>query len=240
MSTPSRTSPTPPDTFAAATFTTWHSVLTLSAPSRRDCRDIHRLHQFALYGHRPPHLRTAVPTPPPPHVLFVARRSPATRRADAGTPTQLLVQSPTKPDWQPLLTTQRLSYAQVTPVRQHYRAGDHVDIHMTANPSQRESRSPRRVALNTPEECGAWLQRHLKRNGILSELSQMQVGPKQTLTGTSSTGRTITIVARYLRARGTVQNAAAFAQALTNGLGPAKPYGCGLLLTQPPTPDPLS
>jgi hypothetical protein len=40
------------------------------------------------------------------------------------------------------------------------------------------------------------------------------------------------VICRELRAKGTVHNPEALHQAIATGLGPAKPYGCGLLLTR--------
>jgi hypothetical protein len=227
---------------AEHTFRTWRSDLVLSPRAQNGYRDIGRLHQFVLYGFRPPHMVTAAPTDPPPHVLYAAAR-PAARRAASGhniarPPQRLLIQSPVRPDWQDLLGDGRLTAARITPLTQNYRAGDIVDLRVIANPTHKE-RGKNRRPLSSAAECGAWLRRRLADHGVDIPADHVLIGEGQRLTGSSSRGHPLTVVTRALRARGTVRDPEAFTKILTIGLGAAKPYGCGMLVADlvPSQPD---
>lgn len=215
----------------------WRSALVLSAAEQQTCRDVHQLHQLVLTGFREPHLTTAVPAAPTPHVLYAAARRPAERDANrklvAGLPEKIVVQSPVRPNWQPLLDSQRLAHANTFEIEQTYRVSDDVEVRVIANPTYRDNQTGRRIGITSAAECGAWLLRHLARHGLDVAPDRVVVGPGERLTGTDGKGHNITVIGRELRAQGTVHDPQAFHQAITSGLGRAKPYGCGLLLTRP-------
>ncbi|MEV0220758.1 type I-E CRISPR-associated protein Cas6/Cse3/CasE [Streptomyces sp. NPDC050704] len=224
-------------------FTAWRSVLLLSESEQQTCRDVHRLHQLALEGFRPPGLDTAVPTLPQRHVLYVASRHPAeretaARRFVAGRPEQLVVQSPVQPNWQHLLDTGRVTQAASSDVAVTYYPGDTVALRVIANPTYRDIQTRKRRVHNSAEACGNWFRRHLERHGVDVAPHHVTVGKDERLTGTDSKGHTsgtgesgnqLHITCREIRATGTIQDPAAFYQALQTGIGHGKAYGCGLL-----------
>lgn len=233
------TSPSPTPTAILSGYSGWRSALVLPAAEQNECLDVHRLHQLVLAGIRDPALSTAVPAEPPPFVLYAAERGPARPDAQhhrvAGPPKAVVVQSPDRPDWQPLLDSGRLSQANTFPVEYEYGLGQEVDIRVIANPSYRDTTTRRRLALSTVAECGSWLGRRLADLGVDVALHQIQVGERERVTGIKSGNHAVTVISRAFRARGTVQSPDTFHHALAKGLGPAKAYGCGLLLTKPLT-----
>ncbi|WDN55953.1 type I-E CRISPR-associated protein Cas6/Cse3/CasE [Streptomyces clavuligerus] len=215
-------------------FTAWRSAITLSPATAHACRDIHRLHQLALHGFRAPGV--PVDGPPPPHVLHAAPRTPDHPCPRLGG--RVLVQSPRPPDWQPLLTTRRLTAASVFPVTHTYTAGEPVDLRLTANPTRRSRATGRRTHLTDPDDCHAWLHRQLDHHGLTPHPQHTTTGPLLWITGTTSTGNPLQLAIRDFHAHATVRDPDLFHHALTTGIGPGKPYGCGLLLTRTP-PHPL-
>ncbi|MEU0108311.1 type I-E CRISPR-associated protein Cas6/Cse3/CasE [Streptomyces sp. NPDC006251] len=215
----------------------WRSALVLSAAEQHECLNLHRLHQLVLAGFRKPDLSTAAPAERPPSVLYAADRGPARPDAEqrlvAGPPKAVLVQSPDQPNWQPLLDSGRLTRADAFPAAYEYTLGQQVDIRVIANPSYRNTATRRRISLSSVAECGSWLRRRLAEYGVDVALHHIQVGERERMTGVKGDGHPITVICRMFQARGTVLSPAAFHQALAQGLGPAKAYGCGLLLTKP-------
>ncbi|MCX4481728.1 type I-E CRISPR-associated protein Cas6/Cse3/CasE [Streptomyces cellulosae] len=218
-------------------YTGWRSALVLSAAEQHACLNLHRLHQLVLAGFRNPALSTAAPAERPPSVLYAADRGPARTDAEqrplAGPPKAVLVQSPYQPNWQPLLDSGRLTRADTFPTTYEYTPGQQVDIRVIANPSYRETATRRRISLSSVAECGSWLRRRLAEYGVDVALHHIQVGERERMTGFKSDDHLITVICRMFQARGTVLSPDAFHQALAQGLGPAKAYGCGLLLTKP-------
>ncbi|MET7487725.1 type I-E CRISPR-associated protein Cas6/Cse3/CasE [Streptomyces sp. NPDC005538] len=220
---------TPPPAQHESGFSAWRYALSLSPGEQRRCLDVQRLHQLVLQGWRPPHLRTAVPAPAP-RVLYAARRIPPAREEGtghrvAGRPITLLVQASAPADWQPLLDSRILTGARSRQVLHTFAHGERVTVRVIANPSKKIPRKAGRTSLRTPEECGAWLRRHL--NDALSiQPHDVLVSDAERLTGKSGT---LTFPCRELQASGTVQDPAALYAALAQGIGPTRAYGCGLL-----------
>ncbi|MDH6522350.1 type I-E CRISPR-associated protein Cas6/Cse3/CasE [Streptomyces sp. SAI-090] len=233
------TSPSPAPSAVLSGYSGWRSALVLPPAEQNECLDVHRLHQLVLAGFRDPALRTAVPTERPPFVLYAADRGAAhpdaAHRQFASPPKAVVVQSPDRPDWQPLLDSGRLSQANTFPVECEYGLGQEVDIRIIANPSYRDTTTRRRLSLSTVAECGSWLRRRLADQGVDVAPHHIQVGERERITGIKGGNHAITVISRTFRARGTVQSPDAFHRALAEGLGPAKAYGCGLLLTKPLT-----
>ncbi|WP_328373402.1 type I-E CRISPR-associated protein Cas6/Cse3/CasE (plasmid) [Streptomyces sp. NBC_00445] len=225
------TTPTPllPETRPA--LAAWRSGLTLSHKTQHDALNVHRLHGLVLAG---------IPALPgadrPAHVLFAAARTPQRRsRAaspDAGLPQRLLVQSPERPHWQPLLDSGQLTDAATSLAQQSYTDGDRIAVRIIANPTYRDLATRQRTALADAADCAAWLHRRLTDGGMQLVRHHVTVGAPVLITGRKGPHR-ITVVSRELHAHGTVRDAHRLHKLLAEGLGPAKPYGCGLLLARP-------
>jgi hypothetical protein len=215
-----------------ATVAVWRSRLDLAAATRRDsARNVNRLHGLVLAG---------IPHPPgtdrPVHVLFAAARTPDQRTGattlHAGEPERVLVQSLERPDWQQLLEAGQLTNTEVELVQQTYTHGDRIAVRIIANPAYRNLATRQRTALTDASDCAAWLQRRLAAGGIEVIRHHITVGAPIVLTGHKGRDR-LTIVSRELQAHGIVRDAPRLQRLLTEGLGSAKPYGCGLLLARP-------
>lgn len=232
-------SPSPTVTTASTGYTGWRSALFLSAAEQQECRNVHRLHQLVLAGFRDPRLTTAVPVQRQPLILYAAQRKPArpdaARRLVAGRPEAVVVQSPTRPDWNPLLAAGRLIHADVFTVAYDYGLGQDVNVQVIANPFYKQTGTKRRVPLSSVDECGEWLRRRLAEHGLDVPPNLVQVSAGERITGTKGDNTNITVICRTFRARGTVQSPETFHQALAEGLGRAKAYGCGLVLSDPLT-----
>jgi len=217
-------------------FSTWRSVLTLSRQAQQQCLNVHHLHRLVLNGFRPPGIR--VEAPPPANVLFAAAREPAGRagagRPQAGVPVQVVVQTPQEPDWQPLLDTGTLRSAGTFRAEQRLEPGAELDVKVMANPTVRLRRSARRQALRDPGDCADWLGRQLDRHGLHLTPHPVTVLSAEYLTGTTGRGEELTIVCRQMTARAVIHDPKAARTALAVGIGPAKPFGCGLLITRSP------
>lgn len=218
----------------AAIFTTVRSALTLSPPEQTVCDDVHRLHLLVLSGFNNQTLDTAEPAPRPAPVLYAARRGTPqpdrSRRLTAAPPEQILVQAPLHPNWKPLLGAGRILKADIFPVEHHVTAGDIIDIQVIANPTMRDTTTRKRISLSAPDEAAHWLHRYLTRNGLETSPHHIDPGERICMTGTRTrTGDRITAHYREMTARSRVLNPELLVHALTQGVGQAKAYGCGLL-----------
>lgn len=218
-------------------FTTLRSVLTIAPSERRACDDIHRLHSLVSSGFPTPQPTTNDPAPRPAHVLFAAQRgTPHERngRRTAAPPERLLVQSPTIPDWTPLLDTGRLTEARTFTATHVLRTDDIIEIRVIANPVMKNHRTRQRISLSTPGDAAEWLRRHLARSGLQTQPHHIDPGHGIRTAGTHRrTGGTITTVYREMTAHCRILDPDALARALTQGIGHAKTYGCGLLRLRP-------
>jgi hypothetical protein len=228
-------SPSPVLAADSTGYTGWRSALFLSATEQQLCRNVNKLHQLVLAGFRDPRLTTTVPSHRPPLVLYAAQRKAArpdtAHRLVAGLPEAVVVQSPARPNWKPLLEAGRLTHTDTFTVDYDYGLGQDVNVQVIANPCYRQTGTKRRIPLSSFDECGEWLRTRLAEHGVDIPPNLVQVTAGERITGTKGDNTNITVICRTFRARGTVQSPAAFHQALTRGLGRAKAYGCGLLLT---------
>lgn len=102
-----------------------------------------------------------------------------------------------------------------------------VAFSLDANTVKRAGlRSGPRVFLETEAEQLEWLRRHTEALGLEIEVAGSVVVPMPCRHGE---GRTIKVTRFVGRAR--VRDHALFEQALHQGVGPAKAYGCGMLIT---------
>ncbi|MGW6202259.1 type I-E CRISPR-associated protein Cas6/Cse3/CasE [Streptomyces sp. NPDC055089] len=216
----------------AATFNTLRSAITLTPQARARCHNVHFLHSLVLAGFPTAAPSEADPAPRRVNVLFAAHRGdPLTdrqRRLAAAPPERVLVQSPARPDWQPLIDDGRLTKADTFPVEHRVQAGDIIDIRLIANPVMRSISSGKRLSLTAPHDATGWLHRRLTRIGLDTAHGDITTGERVRITG-SRRGGPLTLICRDMAARSRVLDPAPLVQALTVGLGPAKAYGCGLL-----------
>ncbi|MFD6329275.1 type I-E CRISPR-associated protein Cas6/Cse3/CasE [Streptomyces niveus] len=226
------TTPSPSPSQRHPVLRVWRSGLTLSPATQNDALDVQRLHHLVLSGFR---LRPDPEGPGRlPRVLFAAARTaprPGRRSAGANVPQRLLVQCHERPDWQPLLDSGQLTAADTTFTVQSYADGDAIALRTIANPTYHDH-GTRRTACADTSDCAAWLHRKLTAGGLDLPAHHISVGEPVRLTGRKNSHR-ITVISRELQARATVHDAQRLYTLLAEGIGHAKPYGCGLLLARP-------
>ncbi|MEU6019701.1 type I-E CRISPR-associated protein Cas6/Cse3/CasE [Streptomyces sp. NPDC047515] len=84
--------------------------------------------------------------------------------------------------------------------------------------------------LTAPDDASRWLQGYLARGGLETTLDRIHSGESICTTGTrAQSGDRITVVYRDMTARCRILVPDLLKQAMTQGLGQAKAYGCGLL-----------
>ncbi|WP_433892715.1 type I-E CRISPR-associated protein Cas6/Cse3/CasE [Streptomyces sp. CA-111067] len=215
----------------------WRSALTLTAEQQHLCLDVQELHRLVMRGFRNPRTVTGTHSPRPAGILFAARRStplrdPDTRRLSAGTPEQILVQSPQPPNWSHLLTTGTLTAATTNPVREHYTTGDIVEARTVANPVAHDRQTGRILGKRTAEECGEWLRGKLHQHGLDINPQHITMSEGQSVTGMHG-DHAVKFIVRETFLTGIVTDSDKFHTLLTGGFGRAKAYGCGLLLSRP-------
>lgn len=209
---------------------------------RRILSDCHRLHQ-AVMGAFPDH-------PEGRHGLGVLFRL----EARAGQP-QLLVQSREEPDWGHLdegwLAVDWLpgetnpQTRAITSALEGIQTGQTLRFRLDANPTRRlrrddeSGRAGQRVGLHTDASCLDWLARRgvaagfeLARVPSEPEVPAVQVQPLGDRIGWKQGGgkkRRLTHHAVRFDGRLRVTDASLLREAITQGIGPAKAYGFGLL-----------
>lgn len=218
-----------------ATFSAWRCHLELPPHTQTRCLDSRCLHELVLEGFRhldEPLRAPASPSPPLP-VLYVAERESSRDSRGitrAGRPRTVLVQAPVVPDYQQLLMAQTISAVRILRTVHHYHRGQQISLRLVTNPTYRDGDTGQRQALIQDADCRAWLSRKMQANGVHITEADVTVGEPHAL---YSKTKPITVVTRYLTARGTVADPAALCHAQLTGIGRARAYGCGLLLTAP-------
>lgn len=105
-------------------------------------------------------------------------------------------------------------------------AKDVVTISLDANTVKRAGlRDGPRVFLETEAEQVEWLRRHAEGAGLEVEVAGTLVPPLPL-----RRGENLTIKVARLAGRARVRDRALFEQAMHRGIGPAKAYGCGMLV----------
>lgn len=208
-----------------ATDTLHVTRLVLAAASsyvQRDLRDPAEMHRTVMRGFPPS--RSA--TPRADHgVLF---------RVDytlAGP--VLTVQSRTEPDWVRLPSSYVRDERRAVCDRDAIRDGDVLKFALVANPTRKVRssrdgallRNSRRVAITDPGEQLAWLARHLPGASV----SAAAAIPRPVWRG-----RSVIVAPVAYRGRLVVDDRDALWQAIREGVGPARAYGCGLLTLRAP------
>lgn len=157
----------------------------------------------------------------------------------------LLVQSQHQPDWDQLPEGYLLSHEtrDATGVADAVTEGRVFRFRLMANPSRKSAahrpdesppRNSRRVALTGDDERHAWLVARGLRSGFAlagdGAHDGVRIDSQPALTGGSQRGRSGIVVRTVLfEGRLRVVDPDGLRQALREGIGPAKAYGCGLL-----------
>jgi CRISPR system Cascade subunit CasE len=209
---------------------------------RRDHSDIREMHRTVMSAY--PH----VPGDEP------ARQSHAVlwRLDNAYCGFVQYVQSASQPDWSRLpadYLTEPPQVRNLQPVIDAVTPGRRFSFRIVANPirtipQQRaagERAQGKKVAQREPEKQLEWLIRQGERYGFVIPTGRngkpdVAPSPCQTLIGRKREGERGSITIEPVRFEGhlIVTDAAAFTDALQNGIGRGKAYGCGLVSLAPP------
>jgi CRISPR system Cascade subunit CasE len=217
-------------------FLTKLTVNPRSRAFRRDAADVHDMHRTVM---------SAYPDSPDPDAY---RKSHGVLwRIDSirGRVLQY-VQSHTEPDWGRLPEEHLLRPAEVRslqPVLESVKAGRKFAFRLLANPTRciRPEHAPgqrKRVPLRELDEQIKWLINKGEQHGFVVPTSRtggpdVIPTPAPTLTGKRRELRKITIEPVRFDGHLVVTDPAAFTDAVVNGIGRAKSYGCGLLSLAP-------
>lgn len=167
-----------------------------------------------------------------------AARDFLTRLDDTGQNLRLLILSPeppTRPDWCPSGSWKSRTVDEAFFEHQRYR------FSLLANPTRKrvvrdeagnKKKNGRREPITKREELVAWLQRKGNQHGFAFDLESLKTIPRPRRNflkkGKAGT-HTATEFSGILR----VNDRAAFKQAATSGIGPAKAFGFGMLCLSP-------
>jgi CRISPR system Cascade subunit CasE len=145
----------------------------------------------------------------------------------------ILIQSELSPDWSKLPA----GYLEVgctpelkefVPNLQKLASGKILQFRLRANPSKRDSQTRKTIGFYRRDDQVAWLERQAERNGFT--LQGVDVIPSPNLFGKKKgDSNPIRIVTALYQGVLEVTDSAQFLQALQQGIGRGKSYGCGLL-----------
>lgn len=112
--------------------------------------------------------------------------------------------------------------------------GAQITWSLVANPTKRTGRSDRtpgaRVGLHSSAEWDAWIRRHMERAGVL--LDDVAAAPCDRVAGVKP-GHGITLLQVRFSGTGTVVDETLLTNAIRDGIGRGKAFGCGLLCINP-------
>lgn len=159
----------------------------------------------------------------------------------------LLVQSVHQPDWDPLAekTGYLLTAPEIRSFQTKARSGQLLHFRLHANPTVKLKRdghkNSNRVPLKREDEQLAWLQRKAKQHGFrllvmeddIPLVRVTRLGEQSGEIVRETTRHTVHIYIVQFDGLLQVMDPAAFRQALQEGIGPAKAFGCGLLSIAP-------
>jgi len=156
-------------------------------------------------------------------------------------PPVVLVQTLTEPDWSALVE----GYAQVFPPKPFHpalRPSQRLRFRLRANPAKRLAATGKRVALKTPSEKIAWLERRLEEGGFrvlngesgpwvrILQDTFLEVRRKK---DAEEGGRLLQVQAVLFEGRLEVVDPKRALATLKRGMGPGKALGLGLLSVAP-------
>jgi CRISPR system Cascade subunit CasE len=145
----------------------------------------------------------------------------------------ILVQSELEPDWSKLPSDYlAVGYSpavkEFAPDPQKFDSGKVLQFRLRANPSKRDRQTKKTIGVYRREEQLTWLERQAERNGFI--LRGVDVIPSPNLFGQKKGGTApIRIVTALYQGVLEISDSDKFLQALHQGIGRAKSYGCGLL-----------
>lgn len=194
--------------------------------------DVHHMHRTVMDGYR-----THIPndaTDQPRALLNVLY---ACRTNTDGT-INIITQSPHIPDWTALATTGALAATpQQWEMPTTYTTGQQLQFQLTANPSRRSAATKRRRSITDRDEQLAWLHHRGTNGGFTinqADRAQLPAVRSQTKSKPADQRDTQTDVfgINPVQYSGilTVTDPDQFTRTIVAGIGPAKAYGCGLLL----------
>jgi CRISPR system Cascade subunit CasE len=152
------------------------------------------------------------------------------------------VQSHIEPDWTKLPAGHLAAPAEVRPLRPVLDAiatGRKLSFRLVANPTKCDPKTHKRIAHRQPEQQVEWLIRQGERHGFMIASAAGGVPdvaplPIPSLVGRKDDRKKITVQPVRFDGHLVVTDADAFTDALLNGIGRAKAYGCGLISLAPP------
>ena len=141
----------------------------------------------------------------------------------------ILIQSAIEPDWSKLPEgyVQRENTKPIVYDTNNFEPGKVLQFRLRANPSKRDNKTRKTVGYFKPADQLAWLQRQSDRNGF--RLHGVDVIPSPNVFGRKQGKSPIRISTALYQGILEVTDGSAFTQALCQGLGRGKAYGCGLL-----------
>lgn len=201
---------------------------------QKELTDPYQLHRTVL---------SAFPTPLPPteRVLYRLETSLHTL--------VLLVQSHTRPDWTSLKNRPYLEPSDpfsgaenpaVKPLSLTFQAGQLLYFRLRANPTVKKERPDkkhsRRHALLKEEEQIAWLTRQAAQHGFSFDPHRVRLSHKQqhqAYIPRPTQAEKLTLFTVQFDGLCQVENPEKLLQAVTQGIGPGRAFGCGLLSLAP-------
>ncbi len=147
-----------------------------------------------------------------------------------GVPT-VLVQSQTKPDWSALPGDgYLLEPAASKPIDPGFSEGELLSFRLRANPVRRDNDTGKRLGLLQEAEQREWLDRKGERNGFrVVRCHVIPEGLRKFEKRRSGSQRNITLLSVRFEGLLQVTDPDALLGAMTDGIGPAKAFGFGLL-----------
>ncbi|MEM6253159.1 MAG: type I-E CRISPR-associated protein Cas6/Cse3/CasE [Cyanobacteria bacterium P01_D01_bin.156] len=142
---------------------------------------------------------------------------------------KILVQSAVEPNWSKLPKgyLQQENTKSIAYDANNFEPGKVLQFRLRANPSKRDKETRKTVGYFKQQDQLAWLQRQSDRNGF--RLHGADIIPSPNVFGRKKGKSPIRITTALYQGILEVTDSGAFIQALCQGLGRGKSYGCGLL-----------
>lgn len=163
-------------------------------------------------------------------------------RLEKGRNPYILVQSTMKPDWISLENEKSdylLNYACKDISNLKFSVSKFYRFRLRANPVQRDPESHKRFGVYLYADCFAWMQRKGEQGGFVVQGCEDEMQSSLVMKNTgdlkrfnkSKDGKVSKISLNMIDFEGFLQisNEVLFRQAFSQGIGPAKGFGCGLL-----------
>lgn len=225
----------------SARFVTCHSILQLDANHpliRRSILDAQDMHRTVMSG-----FRGWIEKQPDARSQFGVL---STWTIDLKTDSLLLVvQSRIPPDWSPLPSTALLDKPRLLQIDTTLRTGDKLTFRTVVNPSS-QGRNDKRTSKNHPDTPALWFTKRLQpadesptgptgviRIGADTDPSTLRTRPLPAAIAVGETHKGLKIARAEITGSLTITDPPTLLKALTLGIGHARAYSCGLLLTKP-------